>query len=185
MILSRNFFQSFHFFSVSNIKIIKMRIIIIFLFALVECKYFLVDFTFFSFQYDFHSILVICFFRTEKVKLSFNHRSAFLTNYWPSNSHIQNVIGGAHLIKGYKVGLTQDRFGRPLSALSFNTGHYELPLINYFTSGQFTITAWVNLRAYNYFSRLFELCDGPQVNSIGFVFYAVNEQHTTLFLNSG
>ena len=81
---------------------------------------------------------------SQKIKLNFNPKFVTpkgLIHYWPFNSHIQDVIGGAHLYNGNKACLVKDRFGRPLSALSFKAGSYQLPsTINYFPDDQFTLT---------------------------------------------
>ena len=71
---------------------------------------------------------------------------------------------------GYKSSLAPDRFNRPLSALSLNTGYYKLPAGNYFPNGEFTVAAWVKLRAYNWWSRLLDF--GPS-DSNG-VFFALS-----------
>ena len=47
---------------------------------------------------------------------------------------------------GRKASLAPDRFNRPLSALSLNTGYYKIPAGNYFPNGDFTIAFWVKLR---------------------------------------
>lgn len=110
-------------------------------------------------------------------------RQQSLIHYWSFNSHVQDLIGGAHFFKGFQVGLTKDRFNRPFSALNFNTGFYQIPSINYFPNSQFTITSWVYLRQYNSWSRLFEFCTDYQLESIGYSFWSTNnQQNSTLFL---
>ncbi len=108
-------------------------------------------------------------FDTVKIDLKFNTRfikSPSLINYWPFNSHVQDVIGEAHLFNGSKACLTSDRFDRPISALSLNNGYYQMPSINYFPTGEFTITAWIYIRACNAFSRMFDFFNGPSIESI-------------------
>jgi hypothetical protein len=69
---------------------------------------------------------------------------------------------------GYKSSLAPDRFNRPLSALSLNTGYYKLPAGNYFPNENFTVAAWIKLRAYNDYSRLLDF--GPNTgDDIGFL----------------
>lgn len=94
--------------------------------------------------------------------------SPFLIHYWPFNSHIQDVIGGAHLFNGKNAGLTSDRFGRSLSALSLSNGHYQIPPGNYFSTGQFTITFWLKTRTFKLWSRLIDFSNGPLIDSIFF-----------------
>ena len=106
---------------------------------------------------------------TSKIDLKFNTKfikSPWLVNYWTFNSHIKDVIGGAHLFNGINASLTSDRFGRPLSALSLSSGFYQMPTRNYFPTGQFTITAWLKLRAYNKFSRLIDFSNGALTDTI-------------------
>ena len=86
--------------------------------------------------------------------------SPSLVNYWPFNSHIQDVIGGAHLFEGYNAALTEDRFGRPLSALNLSIGYYKIPPGNYFQTGTFTITAWLKLRQHKRWARLIDFSNG-------------------------
>ena len=81
-----------------------------------------------------------------RIKVQSGHiKTPGLVNYWSFNSHIKDVIGGAHLFNGTNAGLTEDRFGRPLSALNLNGGSYQLPSVNYFPTGRFTITVWIKL----------------------------------------
>ena len=109
-------------------------------------------------------------------------KSSSLVNYWSFNSHIQDLIGNAHLFKGSKASLTSDRFGRPLSALNLSTGFYELPSINYFSSGQFTVTMWVNLKSNNLWSRLIEFCNNPGIDSISIIEFAADYSKTEISL---
>ena len=117
-----------------------------------------------------------------KINFSQNSKytnSPWLINYWPFNSHIQDIIGGCHLYNGYKANLISDRFGRPLSALSLNTGFYKMPSINYFPTGEFTLTAWIYLRGCNSLSRLFEFFNGVLNESIRLII--CNQSNNTRF----
>ena len=89
-----------------------------------------------------------------------------LVNYWSFNSHIKDVIGGAHLFNGRYTGLTTDRFGRPLSALNLNGGFYQIPPGNYFPTGQFTITVWINLRNYGNWPSIITFANGFHFDTI-------------------
>ncbi len=63
-----------------------------------------------------------------------------LVNYWPFNSHVQDIIGTGHLYNGKNASLTKDRHGRLLSALNLKKGFYQLPPGNYL-SNSFTVSA--------------------------------------------
>ena len=99
-----------------------------------------------------------------------------LVNYWSFNSHIKDVIGGAHLFNGTNAGLTDDRFGRPLSALNLNGGFYQIPPGNYFPTGQFTITVWIKLRQYGNWPSIASFANGFQFDSIFFGFSVATSQ---------
>jgi hypothetical protein len=92
-----------------------------------------------------------------------------LIHYWSFNSHIQDVIGGAHLFNGSNAGLTNDRFGRPLSALNLNVGMYQMPKKNYFPNIDFTIISWVYLKSLSLYSRIVEFSDPLSSNGIFFM----------------
>ena len=76
------------------------------------------------------------------------------------------MIGGAHLFNGKKAGLTEDRFARPLSALSLNGGSYQIPPGNYFQNGQFSITTWIKLKNYGSYPGLVKFSNGFKNESI-------------------
>ena len=93
-----------------------------------------------------------------------------LVNYWSFNSHIKDVIGGAHLYNGTNAGLTDDRAGRPLSALNLCEGSYQIPPGNYFPTGQFTITVWIKLKQYGNSPSIVTFSNGYQFDTIFFGF---------------
>ncbi len=61
--------------------------------------------------------------------------------------------------------LTEDRFGKPNSALFLNDGFVKIPAGVYFR-GDFTITAWVKLRERRHFARILEFGNGPYSDNI-------------------
>ena len=108
-----------------------------------------------------------------------------MINYWSFNSHVQDVIGGAHLFNGSNASLTSDRYGRPLSALSLNNGYYQMPAVNYFQTEEFTVTSWVYVRGHIQWSRLVEFFNGPSItDSIRFII-CDNINLTKFLLNNG
>jgi hypothetical protein len=92
-----------------------------------------------------------------------------LINYWPFCSSPNDVIGNANLYNGNNVEFVANRNGVPGAALSLNTGFYQIPPGNYFPNTDFTITCWVNARAYNQYSRIVAFGNGAGVDDIDFV----------------
>ena len=76
------------------------------------------------------------------------------------------MYGGANTI------FTNDRFNRPLSAISLNTGYLNISASDFFGTGKFTIMAWVKVRNYNKWSRLvdFGLSGLGSYDNIGVAF---------------
>ena len=108
-----------------------------------------------------------------RLKIQSGHiKTPGLVNFWSFNSHIKDVIGGAHLFNGINAGLTEDRFGRPLSALNLNGGSYQLPSVNYFPTGRFTITVWIKLRQYGIWPSILTFWNGFKIDSIFLGFYS-------------
>ena len=81
-----------------------------------------------------------------------------LRHYW-SMSNMCDAVGGARLFNGFNYGFTEDRFGKPNSAISFSDGYISVTSGVYF-SGDFTITAWIKLRSYRSFSQLIDFANG-------------------------
>ena len=106
-----------------------------------------------------------------------------MINYWSFNSHIKDIISEAHLFKGSKAGLTEDKFGRPLSALNFNGGCYQIPLGNYFPTGQFTITVWIKLKNYGYYQSIATFSNGYQFDTIFIGFKSTSSQPQFVIYN--
>jgi hypothetical protein len=110
-----------------------------------------------------------------KINLGFNPKfikTRGLVHYWPFNSHIQDVIGGAHLLNGSNASLINDRYGRPLSALSLNNGTYKMPARNYFLKTNFSFTCWVNLKMYDFYSSLIEFNEVSRRSYVTFLLSA-------------
>ncbi len=60
---------------------------------------------------------------------------------------------------GSNYSYTNDRFCNPNSATFFNVGYLQAPSGVYF-SGDFTITAWINLRGYQTWGRVLDFGNG-------------------------
>lgn len=81
-----------------------------------------------------------------------------LINHWPM-SNLSDVVGGADLYDGFSYSFVADSFGNPNQAISFNNGYLKAPPGTYF-SGDFTITLWVYLRAFNVFTQIIDFGNG-------------------------
>jgi hypothetical protein len=80
-------------------------------------------------------------------------------------SNLSDVIGGANLFGGSSYSFVPDRFGSPNSAIYFNKGHLQVPSGVYF-SGDFTVTAWIYLKSYQYWSRIFDFGNGAPSENV-------------------
>ena len=96
------------------------------------------------------------------------------TNYWPMNN-LSDVIGSANLYGGSSYSFVPDRFCSPNSAIFFNSGYLQVPPGVYF-SGDFTVTAWINIKSYQSHSRIFDFGNGKNINSILFNMYFTTSQ---------
>jgi hypothetical protein len=80
-------------------------------------------------------------------------------------SNLSDVVGGANLYGGSNYSFIFDRFCSPNSAIYFNKGYLQIPAGVYF-SGDFTVTAWIYLKSYQYFSRIFEFGNGINSDNV-------------------
>jgi len=80
-------------------------------------------------------------------------------------SNLSDVIGGANLFGGVNYSFVPDRFGSPNSAIYFNKGHLQVPSGVYF-SGDFTVTAWIYLKSYQPWSRIFDFGKGQMSDNV-------------------
>ena len=55
---------------------------------------------------------------------------------------------------GANFSFANDRFNKPLSAISLQMGYLNIPPSDFFGTSRFTIMAWVKVRSYNSWSRL-------------------------------
>ncbi len=95
------------------------------------------------------------------------------------------MIGGVKLYNGKKAQLAPDRFGRLLSALSFNQGSYQLPPGNYL-SNSFTVSVWIYERSYSYWHRVFDFSNGPGLNAVCLAFtYEISGNPVFAYTNPG
>ena len=82
-------------------------------------------------------------------------------------SNLSDVVGGADLFNGSSYSFTYDRFCTVNSAIYFNKGYLQVPAGVYF-SGDFTFTAWIYLKSYQSYSRIFDFGNGQGIDNIGF-----------------
>jgi hypothetical protein len=101
--------------------------------------------------------------------------SSSLINYWPM-SNLNDQMGGANLFGGSNYLFTSDRFCSPNSAIYFNKGYLQVPSGVYFT-GDFTVTAWIYLKSYQSYSRIFDFGNGQASDN---VLLGINSTHSKI-----
>ena len=94
---------------------------------------------------------------------------------------LDDSVGGAHLYDGLNYQFTSDRFDIPNSAIYFNKGYLTVPPGIYF-SGDFSITAWINLKSNIRSSRIIDFANGSNNNNILFAFNN-NQLFGKIFIN--
>jgi hypothetical protein len=80
-------------------------------------------------------------------------------------SNYSDVISGANLFGGLSYSFVPDRFCTPNSAIYFNKGYLQVPAGIYF-SGNFTFSAWIYLRSYQYWARIFDFGNGSPSENV-------------------
>jgi len=91
-------------------------------------------------------------------------------------SNYSDVISGANLFGGGNYSFVPDRFCTPNSAIYFNKGYLLVPEGIYF-SGDFTVTAWINLKSYqSYYPRIFDFGNVKNNDNVGIAFFETPSQ---------
>jgi len=80
-------------------------------------------------------------------------------------NNLSDVMGGANLYGGTSYSFTVDRFGAANSAIYFNNGYLQVPSGVYFY-GDFTVIAWINLKSYQYYSRIIDFGNGSPGDNV-------------------
>lgn len=78
-----------------------------------------------------------------------------LTNYWPLNYDMKDLIGSGDLQVGLNGYMSTDRFGNVNSAVYANNGYFYAPPGVYF-EGDFTVIAWVKVVSFVGWARLMD-----------------------------
>jgi hypothetical protein len=91
-------------------------------------------------RYSVSISIAPCLF--EKKILDYSSINAYLTNHWPFNNDLKDIVSGADLYGGTNFGFATDRLNNQLSTLYLNQGFLRAPTGIYF-KGEFTISAWV------------------------------------------
>jgi len=106
-------------------------------------------------------------------------------------SNLSDVVGGANLFNGLKYSFVPDRCNSLNSAVYLNKGYLQVPPGVYF-KGDFTFTAWIYLKSYQYYSRIFDFgngilsdnvalsMNGTTSKMLAFIFQGSNLLQTTL-----
>ncbi|RNA20039.1 glycoside hydrolase [Brachionus plicatilis] len=96
-----------------------------------------------------------------------DHIKTGLKNFWPiEKSRAMNVVGSKDLFEPINCTFSNDRFGTNASALSFNFGSMKAPSGDYLGGKEFTVLAWVKLRSYLVWQRLFDFGNGQYNKTI-------------------
>ena len=90
-------------------------------------------------------------------------------------SNLTDIVGGRDLFEGASYSFVSDRFCSLNSAIYFNKGYLQVPAGVYF-SGDFTVTAWIYLKSYQYYSRLFDFGNGEGSDNVILAMYATTSQ---------
>jgi len=96
-------------------------------------------------------------------------------------SNLSDVVGEANLFGGSSYSFTYDRFCSPNSAIYFNKGYLQVPNGVYF-SGDFTVTAWIYLKSYQYWSRIIDFGNGPESDNVILAMHEATSQISELTL---
>ncbi|RNA40073.1 glycoside hydrolase [Brachionus plicatilis] len=91
-----------------------------------------------------------------------------LINYWPiENGETRDLVTSKDLFDSNNASFTQDRFGFDNSSLYFNNGYINAPSGIYFGT-EFTVLAWVKLKNYLEWQRLFDFGNGRENDNVCF-----------------
>ena len=90
-----------------------------------------------------------------------------LINYWSFCSILEDSVGQSHLFGANHSARTFDRFGSPSSALDLFNGFVQVPPGVYFY-GDYTVTVWLYIRAFNSWSRLLDFGNGAPNDNVIF-----------------
>ena len=101
-------------------------------------------------------ISIPCLF--EKVLPDYSSINNYMTNYWPMNNHVMDIVGGSDMFGGPISGksFVNDRLNRPNGALYLQNSYYLLPEGVYF-SGEYTLSLWVKMISMTTYGRIMSL----------------------------
>ena len=105
----------------------------------------------------------------EKKILDYSSINAYLTNHWPFNNDLKDIVSGADLIDGINYSFTTDRLNSQLSAVNLNQGFLRAPTGIYF-KGEFTISVWVKPFVVTNYARLIDFGSGQNVENLVLAF---------------
>jgi hypothetical protein len=80
-------------------------------------------------------------------------------------SNLSDVVGGANLFGGSSYSFVPDKFCSSNSAIYFKLGYLQVPAGVYF-SGDFTVTAWIYLKFYQYDAQIFDFGNGQTSDNV-------------------
>jgi hypothetical protein len=83
--------------------------------------------------------------------------NSYLTNHWPLNNNLNDIISNANLIESYNASFTTDRLNQKLSAIYLNNGYLRLPT-GVFFYGDFSFSTWIKIYSYTSCTKLVFYC---------------------------
>ncbi len=89
-----------------------------------------------------------------------------LQNYWTFCSNLVDLITNLTLYNGVNVSFSSNRYNTPSSALSLSSGYIQVPNRVYFNGEDYSIMAWVYLRAFNSYTRLLDFGNGNRMDNV-------------------
>jgi hypothetical protein len=112
-----------------------------------------------------------CLFE-KKIK-DYSSINAYLTNHWPFNNNLNDIISRADLYGGSNYSFTTDRLNSKLSALYLNQGFLRAPTGVYF-NGEFTISVWIKPSSAPNKGRIVDFGGGTGIENVILSFSSTN-----------
>lgn len=103
-------------------------------------------------------------------------------HHWPL-SNLSDVAGNRHLLGGLNFEYVSDRHNKPASAVHLQRGFLQAPTGAYFY-GDFSITAWLQLRAHQPWLRLVDFGNDRNTDNVFFTAVASSNMSSHLALGS-
>ena len=98
-----------------------------------------------------------------------------LQSLWTFNQHLTDALSMKNLTSSTRnVLFVADRKGAPNAALFLNGTNMKLPPAVYFSGGDFTISSWVNMQSYKYWTRLLDCASSDWMKMTDSIVFALS-----------